>query len=184
VNGSDRNKVDKRAQYVGIDQEAQILQANFEHYYQMAIDHYTKAGATSHILLVIVGALLVLIGYDEEISCSRIDVISAILVMFIGAFGAVWAGRQMERYRYWQYIALKYQEKMEKIVPDFERKGEYETKAKEDSKKAFTKPFGSFFSWVGDPYLWVILNLFIVGMGGVLLYFALTPICESQSLCN
>lgn len=172
---SDSKKLNERARYVTTDKEAEVLQANFEHYYQMAIDHYTKAGTTSHILLAIVSALFVLIGYDKKILYSRIDVISAILVMFIGAFGAVWAGRQMERYRYWESIALQYQEKLEKIIPDFKRRKKYRTEAKIDSKKVFIRPFGSFVSLVRDPYLWVILHLFILGMGGVLLYFALSP---------
>ena len=175
---SDNNQVDKRDKYVSVDEEAEVLQANFEQYYRMAIDHHTKAGTTSHILLVIVGAILVLIGYDEDICCSRIDVASSILVMLIGAFGVVWAGKQMERYRYWEYIALEYQEKMEKIIPDFKGRRHFKARAKDASSKVFPKPFGSFFKWIEDRYLWVVLHLFIVITGAVLLYVALTSICE------
>ncbi|UCF91078.1 MAG: hypothetical protein JSW39_22795 [Desulfobacterales bacterium] len=155
------------------DKEADILQSNFEHYYRMAIDHYTKAGSTSHILLIIVGALLAIIGYDKNICCTQIDIVCSILVIFVGFFGVVWSGRQMTRYRYWETIALEYQKPLEKIVPNFRRRCHYRNKAKMESKKTFVSPLGTFFACIPDRYLWILLHFFIILFGVVLLGISL-----------
>ena len=116
MNENDSKKVDENIEHVCVDKAADILQATFEHHYKMAMDHHTKAATTSNILLVIVGAILVLVGLDNEICRSGVDVVSTIAVILIGLFGAVWAWKQHERYHYWEFIALKYQKELKKIV--------------------------------------------------------------------
>lgn len=149
-----------------------LLQANFEQYYRMAMDHYTKAGTTSQILLGIAGAVIVVVGYDKSITSDSVDKASAWLIMLIGLFGAVWAGRQMQRYRYWQAIALAYHKEIQGIWPDFKTKDEYSSVAFDESVTTFPGILGCFFARVKDRYLWVILHVFIFIIGFVLLIMA------------
>ena len=51
-----------------LEKRAEILQASFEHYYKMAMDHHTKAATTSNLLLIIVGALIALVGHDNKLN--------------------------------------------------------------------------------------------------------------------
>jgi hypothetical protein len=159
---------------VSIDKKADILLSSFEQYYRMAMDHHTKAATTSNILLIIVGAILVLIGLDKEICRSVVDVGSAIAVMLIGLFGAVWARKQHERYHYWEFIAIEYQKELKKIMPELETRHAYHEGAVAHS----SEQCGNFFAKVvKDRYLWVILHLIVFTVGAVLLLFSLLKTC-------
>jgi hypothetical protein len=175
------------------DKKADILQANFEHYYRMAMDHHTKAGTTSQILLVIVGAILVLVGYDKDICSNPIDIVSALFVILIGLFGAVWAATQIARYRYWEYIALSYQKEMKKIFPEFKTRRAYKHRAEIHSGTTYPNfhrqyvlgpikigpiKLGRCIGKIKDRYLWVILHLVVVFMGLVLLGIASLRTCS------
>jgi hypothetical protein len=52
----------------------------------MAMDHPTKAATTSNILLVVVGAIITLMGFNKEIST-----IGGVVILIIGIFGMAWA---------------------------------------------------------------------------------------------
>ncbi len=176
MNRSNSKRVDKN-KYVSVDKRADVLQATFEHYYRMAMDHHTKAATTSNILLVIVGALLVLVGLDEKICCSGVDIGSAIAVILIGLFGAVWAWKQHERYHYWEFIAIKYQQELKKIMPGLETRHSYKNGAVAYAKDQF----GHFFAeTLKDRWLWVILHFIIVVMGITLLILSLLNTCCSS----
>ena len=172
---SDNNTLDKTGTDGCEAKRADVLQANFEHYYSMAMDHHTKAGTSSQILLAIVGAILVAVGYDNKI-CDT-DKGGAVLIMSIGFFGAVWAARQMERYRYWQSIALAYQEEMKEIIPEFKTQDVYKSIAKACSRRTYPQPFGFFFNWVQDRYLWIFLHLFVIAGGAALFCEASSATC-------
>jgi hypothetical protein len=176
MNESDNNQVDENTEHVSVDKRADILQATFEHYYGMAMDHHTKAATTSNILLVIVGAILVLVGFDKVICRSEVDLGSAILVILIGIFGAVWAWKQHERYRYWEFIAIEYQKVLMKITPKLRTRHAY----KSDAEDCAEEYFGHFFAkTLKDRYLWVILHVMVVAIGIVLLKLALQTTCQS-----
>jgi hypothetical protein len=169
---SDSKQVDEKS--LEPEKKADILQATFEHYYGMAMDHHTKAATTSNILLVIVGAILVLVGFDKEVCRSVVDLGSAIAVMLIGLFGGVWAWKQHERYHYWQFIAIEYQKELKKLMPELETRYAYRNSAKADAEK----DFGHFFArTLEDRYLWVSLHVIVAVIGLVLLILSSLAPC-------
>lgn len=108
--------------------------------------------ALSQILLGVVTAMLVIIGYDNHINGSLLDIMGATMVFIIGGFGSVWAARQMERYRYWEFIAFTYQKKLKKLVPELHKRTEHApddiqrahliNDNKKDGKKSKSRFFG------------------------------------------
>lgn len=82
-------------EHFSIEKSADILQATFQHYFNMAMDHNAKAATTTNILLVVVGAIIAIIGHDNEIK-GIVDSGGAIAVCVIGLFGVVWVRKQQE----------------------------------------------------------------------------------------
>ena len=108
----DQNKQnDRDPKYVSVDKSADILQATFKHYFDMAMDHHTKAATTSNMILIIVGAAIGLVGLDNDLG-GVVDFVGGATVFIIGLFGTVWAWKQHERYHYWEYIAYEYQKEL------------------------------------------------------------------------
>lgn len=174
MNERGRAQGDETKEQLDKDKKAAILQATFEHFYKMAMDHHTKAATTSNILLVIVGAVLVVVGLDEKICRSVDDVASAIAVMLIGLLGIVWAWKQLERYTYWAFIADQYQNELKEIIPGLKTRWEYRDAAKAETEKRF----GRFFAkTLRDRYLWVILHGIVVVIGLGLLISSLLKDC-------
>jgi hypothetical protein len=151
---------DKNNESVTLDKRADILQATFEHYFGLAVDHHTKAGTTSNILLIVVGAIIGLAGRDSSIGGGG-HLIGGLAVFVIGVFGAVWVWKQHERYRWWEHIASKYQEKLTVIVPGLNPGYTYYEDATEKTKKQF----GSLFARKIDRWLWVSLHLLVALIG-------------------
>lgn len=113
----DNGHNDARPPQVCTDKSADILRAMFEHYYKMAMDHHTKATTSSHMLLIVVGALMAFIGLDNKL-CGTGDIWAAVLIAVIGVFGILWVVKQHERYFYWEGIANGCQEELTKMVPE------------------------------------------------------------------
>lgn len=155
---------------VDINKRADVLQATFEHFYGIAMAHHEKAATTSNILLVIVGALFVLVGLDEQVCPSPVDIGSAIGIMIIGAFGAVWARKQHERYHYWRVIASEYQDDLQEIVVGLKTRSDYDGKARDSARRAFGSTFAE---TLKDRHLWVSLHLIVAGLGAALLLWLL-----------
>lgn len=153
---------------VNVEKRADILQATFKHYFEMAMDHHTKAATTSNILLVIVGAIIGLIGLDREI-CGVGDVVGGTAVLAIGVFGAAWAWKQHERYFYWSRMAYEYQKELIKIVPGLKPCETYEQAVREKTAKEFCRMFAE---RIYDRYLWASLHLFVAAVGLVLFIVA------------
>lgn len=145
---------------VNEEKSADILQGTFTHYYNMAKDHHTKAGTTSSYLLVIVGAIVTLVGFDGNV-CGGFDLGCAIGLIVLGLFGMVWAWKQHERYFYWSHIARNYQKELTEIVPMLRPEEAYE----DEVQKLSASKFGSFFSKKIDRYLWVFLHFIVVAIG-------------------
>ena len=142
-----------------LDKKADILQATFKHYFDMAMDHHTKAGTTSNILLIIVGAIITIIGFEETRELA--DMGGGIGIFIVGFFGAIWVRKQHERYFYWQTIAYEYQKELAKIIPNFKTGEEYYAYAdKEADKEGFR-----FIRKVPDRYLWVFLHCIVAIIG-------------------
>lgn len=159
----DKNQQSENTGPVSLDKSADILQATFKHYFEMAIDHHTKAATTSHILLIIVGAVIGLVSLDNEVG-DVVDLVGGLAVFIIGLFGAVWAWKQHERYHYWQHIAYEYQKELTNIVPMLKTGEAYYDGAQE----ATAKKFGSLFArTILDRYLWVSLHglVAVIGLG-------------------
>jgi hypothetical protein len=159
---------ERNPEYVTIDKSADILQATFKHYFEMAMDHHTKAATTSNILLIIVGALIGLVGLDNTVG-GMVDFVSGLTVLVIGLFGAVWAWKQHERYHYWEHIAYEYQKELIKIMPELktaEDGGAYDLAAQDETAKKFWPLFAK---GIRDRYLWVTLHGFVVVTGIVLM---------------
>jgi hypothetical protein len=160
---SDNKQHDGYPGQVGLDKRADILQATFEHYFKMAMDHLTKATTTSNILLIIVGVIIGLVGLDNKVG-GGVDLVGGFGVFVIGIFGAVWALKQHERYHFWQHIAYEYQKELTKIVPMLKTGEDYYAGAGD----AAVKEFGSLFARrIQNPYLWVSLHgiVAVTGLG-------------------
>jgi len=165
---SQNKQQDRPPEYATVDKSADILQATFKHYFDMAMDHHTKAGTTSNMLLIIVGAIIGLVGFDNIVS-GEVDFVGGFAVMIIGAFGAVWAWKQHERYHYWEHIAYEYQKELTRIVPELrtaEAGSAYDLAARDHTMKLFPRFIAS---RVKDRYLWVWLHIFVVVIGIVLM---------------
>ena len=149
---------------VSVDKKADILQATFKHYFDMAMDHHTKAGTTSNMLLFIVGAVIGFVGFDNMVS-GMVDFVGGFAVTVIGVFGAIWAWKQHERYHYWEHIAYKYQKELIRIVPGLEtaeHESAYDRAARDHTLKLFPRFIARN---VKDRYLWVWLHIFVVVIG-------------------
>jgi len=178
---SDSNQCNDTGKEVGPDKKADVLQSTFHHYYSMAMDHYTKAGNVSQLLLAVVSAMFIMIGYNDKIDGGATDIIGGFMVMSLGLFGAIWAGRQMERYRFWEFIALKYQNDLKGIFPDLKMREEHEPKDDKHLKEPTPQKccvklvncLWHFFGWVQDRYLWIILHVIIMVMGALVFAVAL-----------
>jgi len=155
---------DRDPRYVGVDKIADILQATFKHYFDMAMDHHTKAATTSNMLLFIVGAVIGFVGLDNSLG-GMVDIVGGATVFVLGLFGAVWAWKQHERYHYWEHIAYEYQMELTEIVPELKtaKTGEsYALAAKRDTAKKFGTLFAK---GIHDRYLWVSLHILIAMIG-------------------
>lgn len=141
------------------EKKADILQATFKHYFGMAMDHHTKAGTTSNILLIIVGAIITIIGFDQTNALA--DMSGGIAIFAIGLFGAIWTRKQHERYFYWQTIAYEYQKELAKIIPNFKTGEEYYEYADEKTDKEGY----SFIRKIRDRHLWVFLRCIVAIIG-------------------
>lgn len=157
----DQNQPNQTTGPVTRDKCADILQATFKHYFDMAMDHHTKAATTSNILLIVVGAIIGLVSLDNQIA-GCVDFVGGLAVFVIGLFGAAWAWKQHERYHYWQHIAYAYQNELTKIVPGLKTREAYDDGAQE----ATARKFGSLFAKrILDRYLWVSLHGFVAVIG-------------------
>jgi len=165
---SQNKKPDGPPEYVSVDKSADILQATFKHYFDMAMDHHTKAGTTSSMLLIIVGAIIGFVGFDNMVS-GVVDFAGGFAVMIIGVFGTLWAWKQHERYHYWEHIAYEYQKELTRLMPGLktaETGSAYDLAAQDHTVKLFPRFIAR---RVKDRYLWVWLHIFIAVIGIVLM---------------
>ena len=151
-----------------LENRAEILQASFEHYYKMAMDHHTKAATTSNLLLIIVGALIALVGHDNKLN-DVIDVVGGFGIFIIGVFGAVWVLKQHERYFFWQLIAKEYQKELAKIVPEFITGEIYD---EEFASGEAEEEFGWISEKKWDRRLWIIMHSIVAAIGIFIAVFA------------
>lgn len=166
--GDEHNQHKATKKVMEVDTLAPILQATFQHYFGMAMDHHTKAGTTSNYLLIVVGAIITLVTLDNELS-GVFDFVSGLAVSVIGFFGIVWVWKQHERYHFWEHIAYEYQKELIKIVPK-RKTDEPMLKMGESyydaALEATAKEFGPrFVKKVRDRYLYVFLHGLIVVIG-------------------
>jgi hypothetical protein len=151
----------KRAEQVSLDTRASILLETFRHFFEMAMDHHTKAAMTSSLLLIIIGAIIGLVGLDNKISGGT-DVTSGLAVFVIGLFGASWAWKQHERYYFWQYIAYEYQKELKELIPSLKTGQDYY----QGAQQIASKRYGSLFAKkIHERWLWVALHGTIAGLG-------------------
>jgi len=133
-----------------LDTYANVLQQTFKHYMDMAMDHHTKAGTTSHILLIITGAIIGLLKTDGSGTAGALC-ISGIAVFALGCFGMVWVWKQHELYYFWHYVACEYQGQLAKILPGFV----VEKDLREEARTDAASEFGRGFAQEIDRYLWL-----------------------------
>ncbi len=163
--GSNDDKISKAniTEHVNIEKSADILQATFKHYFDMAMEHNAKAATTSNILLVVVGAIIAIIGHDNVIK-GLVDSSGAVAICVIGLFGMVWVRKQQERYHYWQSIAMQYQKELIRIVPLLKLRDAYE----EYAENVAAEELGPILAKrIYERHLWVTLHIivFIIGLG-------------------
>ncbi|WP_420641969.1 hypothetical protein [Candidatus Leptofilum sp.] len=150
---------------VSIDATANILQASFKHYFEMAMDHHTKAATTSNFLLIIVGAIISFVGFDTAVG-GTVDLVSGVAVFVIGLFGIVWTRKQFERYTYWQHIAHQYQKELAKMVPELITEDVYRIGA----ERAALEKYSSI-AKLHERWLWASLHgiIAVIGLGLMML---------------
>jgi hypothetical protein len=164
---NEEQQVYKELEQVSLDTRANILQETFKHYFEMAMDHHTKAATTSSLLLIVVGAIIGLVSLDDQIN-GITDFSSGLAVFVIGLFGASWAWKQHERYYFWQHIAYEYQKELKAIIPRLKTGDEYYQVARDVA----TKRYGSLFAKrVHERWLWVALHgtVAVLGLGLMIL---------------
>lgn len=161
TSGNRKSSKARTTEYVTIEKSADIIQATFQHYFNMAMDHNAKAATTTNILLVVVGAIIAIIGRDDKIK-GFVDSGGAIAVCVIGIFGVVWVRKQQERYHYWQSIALQYQEELTKIVPLLKPRDAYEKHA----ENVAAEEVGPILARrIYERHLWVTLHIIVAILG-------------------
>jgi hypothetical protein len=152
------------AKVVNLEKKADILQSLFKHYYEMAMDHHSKAGTTSNILLIIVAAVIGLVGLDNKVGGS-LDILCGFAVAIVGLFGVVWCWKQHERYHFWEYVAKKYLRELVKIGELPDRGDLSRDPYLEEAREHTAQKFGPRFAQIDDRYLWVTLHFFVVLLG-------------------
>ena len=169
---NDKPQHDRNHRHVSIDKSADIFQSTFKHYFEMAIDHHTKAATTSNILLIIVGAIIGLVGLDQAIG-GMVDFVGGLAVLVVGLFGAMWARKQHERYYYWQHIAYEYHKELSKIMPEL-KTAEVGSAYAHGAQDAAAKEFGPLFAKrIHDRYLWVSLHGLVAVIGIVIMVISI-----------
>lgn len=144
--------------------KAEILQAMFQHYANVGLDHQRQSATTSNILLVIAGAILTVIGLDKELN-SVGDAIGAAAVAIIGAFGMVWSWKQHETYKFWTNLAEIYQGELLDSLQGVKTASELRDEAEAET----AKEFGRIAVYrIHIRYLWVALHAVVMLLGIVL----------------
>jgi hypothetical protein len=146
---------------VSPDTRASILQATFKHYFEMAMDHHTKAAMTSNFLLIIVGAIISFVSLDARIG-GTVDLLGGLAVFVIGLFGAAWTWKQHERYYFWQHIAYEYQNELKKIVPELQTGKTYYDGAEDAAAERYTSVFAK---TIHERWLWASLHGLVAAIG-------------------
>jgi hypothetical protein len=121
---------DGEPEQVDPNTRANILQVTFKHYFEMAMDHHTKAATTSNFLLIIVGVLISFASSKADIG-GNVNLLIGLAVFIVGLFGMVWTWKQLERYYFWQHIAHQYQNDLAKMVPELIAEDVYRTGAED-----------------------------------------------------
>jgi hypothetical protein len=156
----------KKPERVDLNTRANILQATFQHYFEMAMDHHSKAATTSNFLLIIVGAIISFVSIDASVG-GTIDFVSGVVVFVIGLFGMVWTRKQLERYFFWQHIAHQYQNDLAMIVPELKIEKIY----RDSAEAAASKEYSSL-AKIHERWLWASLHGIVAAIGLGLIMFA------------
>ena len=142
-----------------LDTSANILQGTFKHYFEMAMDHHTKAATTSNFLLIIVGVLIGVVSFDDA-THENVNFVIGVAVFVIGLFGMVWTRKQLERYTFWQHIAHQYQKDLAKIVPELKTEDVYCT----GTEMAASEKYSSL-AKIHERWLWASLHGIVAAIG-------------------
>ena len=148
-----------RSTPASIEATTNVLQATFKHYFEMAMDHYTKAATTSNFLLIIVGVIISFVGFDTAVNGTA-DLVSGAAVFVIGLFGIVWTRKQFERYTFWQHIAHQYQRELAKIVPQLITEDVYRAGAEVAAAEKYP-----ILTRIHERWLWASLHGIVAAIG-------------------
>ncbi len=158
-----------RSTPASIDTTANILQATYKHYFEIAIDHHTKAATTSNFLLIIVGVMISFVSFDTAVG-GTVDLVSGAVVFGTGLFGIVWTRKQFERYKFWQHIAHQYQRDLAEMVPELNTENVYRPMAKASTEKDF-----KVLTRIHELWLWGSLHGIVAAIGlGLMVLAALS----------
>jgi hypothetical protein len=163
VDSNTRLNSEKEEPATGVteNKKADILQAMFQHYADVGLDHQRQSATTSNILLVIAGAILTLVGRDKNMD-SVWDAMGAAAVAVIGGFGMMWSWKQHQTYKFWTTIAGTYQKDLCELMPGLQQVGNLYRNA--DCETA--KEYGAFtVRKLRIRYLWVGLHGVVMLLG-------------------
>ncbi|MCX6029738.1 MAG: hypothetical protein NT169_10610 [Chloroflexi bacterium] len=143
--------------------EKDILFAMFKEYLDEGFYHLEQRTATANVILVLAGATVGLITFDQKLGGT--DIFAAYFLIGLGLFGMLWSAKHHERYNYFLERARGYREKLGEFLPQIDMI-DINKKAEEKAKKKYRVLFR-----IQLWYLWTFLYLMITALGILIAVF-------------
>jgi hypothetical protein len=149
--------------------EKDALFGMFKQYMEQGLHHQQQRSTIANIVLVLSGAIVGLVTFDEEI-CGP-DVIAGIFLVGLGLFGAAWSAKQHERYAYYLRRARGYRDALAAALPlDM---ASINKTADETTAKRY-RILHRLRLW----YFWTFLYVLVVAVGVLIIVYASRTLCE------
>jgi len=140
-----------------------LFLALYKQYVTLALHHQGQASTTANIILVLAGAIITLLTFDDELQ-GGIDRIGGGTLVILGLFGTLWSLKHHERYDYFAGLAEGYRRELAEAVPIL--KAVHRAALTESSRQT------GLISKSRVRHLWAVLNLLIAGLGIVIIIFS------------
>lgn len=140
-----------------------LFLALYKEYVTLALHHQGQASTTANIILILAGAIITLLTFDDKLQ-GGIDMIGGATLVILGLFGTLWSSKHHERYDHFAGLAEGYRRELAEAVPTL--KEVHRTALEESSRQA------GLISRTRVRHLWAVLNLLIAGLGIVIIMFS------------
>jgi hypothetical protein len=149
--------------------EKDALFGIFKQYMEQGLHHQQQRSTIAHIVLVLSGAIVGLVTFDQEI-CGP-DVIVGIFLVGLGLFGAAWSAKQHERYAYYLRRARGYRDALAAALP-LDMASINKTADEATAKKY--RILHRMRLW----YFWTFLYVLVLAVGVLIVVYASQTHCE------